>query len=909
MSAAWNTDSKSFPVSSYGELRPENLHAAVSAQNNNFVCWTRQDETGEHTDLYLQIIDSEGNMKLTETGKRINTADGPSYVSSGVSVITTSTGNALMIFGDGRATAESFTVLPYVYAVNADGENVGDAEGTAVAAGANAATNYRLYDIDGHYFARYDSNEPGTYNAFSYVMALDDTGKALWESSVKLEGGNAELVATDGGFIAVTKSSNTLSAMKYDYDGKAVWEKATEIYPKVSMWGEIPAYADGNGGVLVAYEFTDEEWNSHYPLARVSADGTLTAELLKSVSPEDGWNVSSSEIVPLTDGKFMIFSVVRNGYVGNFFLKCTVYNADGTPAVESGALDLCDTQIAPKVTDAFVAPDGNIIVEYEKPLDYTATTLMASAITPSQEKAWELMLTDAPGTSQYCLTHEGKYFVTFYVEAPDNTVGVRGLRATTGGEFASSSYDVEITVTEAGILESLLPEDIDNMHSMKISGPLNGTDVKTLMMIALKTDAFTGTTGCIDDFDFKNASFVEGGESYGSYYDMYIWDTVELKTENNVFPAYIFESCDIISLVFPENTKAIGSHALYDCADLAEINIPAGVDSIGSEAFAGTAITEITLPENLRSAGSYMLYSTNLESLSLPASLTVIPEGFVQGTFLKEIDLKGQVTEIGLNAFKDCAYLESVTGYDAIEKIKNYAFFNCLSLGEAPVSDRTASIGTEAFANCSALTQIVVPASTTYIGSRAFTNCGSMEEISVADENTEYSSAEGILYDKNMTTVICCPSGRSAEVIVPEGVTAIGNNGFEACTKLTAIELPASAASVGNEAFKLCVGLRKLTCKATVPPSVGWDDPFWGIDFDACQLIVPAQSSEAYAAADGWKQFAKNITSSIDSVNVSADAAQRRWIGTDGRIYERRPSEGIYIEYVHGRQPRKVVLH
>lgn len=179
----------------------------------------------------------------------------------------------------------------------------------------------------------------------------------------------------------------------------------------------------------------------------------------------------------------------------------------------------------------------------------------------------------------------------------------------------------------------------------------------------------------------------------------------------------------------------------------------------------------------------------------------------------------------------------------------------------------------------------------------------------VAKENTEYASADAILYNKDMTTLICCPSGRTDDVVVPGGVIAIGRNAFEACAKLYAIELPASTTSVGNEAFKLCTSLESLTCMSVVPPTVEWNDPFFGIDVETCKLIVPEQSVAAYSEADGWKKFTNNIMSSIETVDAAgSDAPHRRWIGLDGTVYNHRPTNGIYIEYAPGKAPRKVVL-
>lgn len=101
---------------------------------------------------------------------------------------------------------------------------------------------------------------------------------------------------------------------------------------------------------------------------------------------------------------------------------------------------------------------------------------------------------------------------------------------------------------------------------------------------------------------------------------------------------------------------------------------------------------------------------------------------------------------------------------------------------------------------CGALEQITIPSSVTDIDERAFEGCYALKRINVASDNQVYSSADGVLFNKEKTKIICCPVAKKGEYIIPNGVTEIGDLSFE-FSVLEKIVIPDSIITIGNGAF------------------------------------------------------------------------------------------------------------
>jgi len=172
--------------------------------------------------------------------------------------------------------------------------------------------------------------------------------------------------------------------------------------------------------------------------------------------------------------------------------------------------------------------------------------------------------------------------------------------------------------------------------------------------------------------------------------------------------------------------------------------------------------------------------------------------------FINIVIIENGVTCIGNKAFYSCEELTSIFIPSSVTRIGRIAFSFCFNLSSISISDRVTSIGNMAFLGCYNLCSIYIPDGVTKIGSQVFSFCNSLISIDVDPENSNYSSENGVLFDKTRTTLICCPGGKKGNYIIPYGVTAIGDEAFFYCKDLTSITTPLSVIKIGDRAFSNC---------------------------------------------------------------------------------------------------------
>lgn len=169
------------------------------------------------------------------------------------------------------------------------------------------------------------------------------------------------------------------------------------------------------------------------------------------------------------------------------------------------------------------------------------------------------------------------------------------------------------------------------------------------------------------------------------------------------------------------------------------------------------------------------------------------------------------VAVIGSHAFFGKTFLTSVTIPNTVSRIESHAFMSCNNLVKVTIPDGVASIGNNTFDSCRSLTSVAIPDSVTAIGSSAFFNCIRLTSIAVDAANPNYSSAEGVLFDKMRKTLIVYPMGRTGGYTIPDGVTTIEQQAFVLCGSLTSLMIPDSVTSIGNSAFASCLRLPSVT--------------------------------------------------------------------------------------------------
>lgn len=116
-----------------------------------------------------------------------------------------------------------------------------------------------------------------------------------------------------------------------------------------------------------------------------------------------------------------------------------------------------------------------------------------------------------------------------------------------------------------------------------------------------------------------------------------------------------------------------------------------------------------------------------------------------------------------------------------------------------------------AFIDCSKLTAVTVPASTAKIEAGAFLGCENLRSVTVDQDNPAYCDADGVLYSKDKTVLLCYPAGRAdTEFTVPDGVITISDSAFACCKNLRKITLPDSVEVIEDYAFLRCEKLKDV---------------------------------------------------------------------------------------------------
>ena len=345
-----------------------------------------------------------------------------------------------------------------------------------------------------------------------------------------------------------------------------------------------------------------------------------------------------------------------------------------------------------------------------------------------------------------------------------------------------------------------------------------------------------------------------------------------------------FNSCSgLLSVTIPESVTSIGSSAFSGCSVLTSVTIPESVTSIGENAFDGcSGLTGITIPEGVtRIEGRTFSGCTGLTGITIPEGVTSIgSSAFSECTGLTSLTIPESVTSIGDYAFLGCSGLTSITIPEGVASIGGYAFSGCTGLSGISIPRSVANIGADAFFNCPSLNGIwvaegnpnyssdrfgvlynkdktellkcperilgtyTVPESVAKIHFRAFFHCSRLSKIVVTEGNPSYSSDEkGVLYNKDKTTLIVCPSGLSGAYIIPAGVTEIELWAFYGCADLTDVTLPETVTRIKSYTFWDCTGLMHVT----IPEGV---TSMSNCAFRGCTRLTSVTIPESMAAID-----------------------------------------------------------
>lgn len=145
-----------------------------------------------------------------------------------------------------------------------------------------------------------------------------------------------------------------------------------------------------------------------------------------------------------------------------------------------------------------------------------------------------------------------------------------------------------------------------------------------------------------------------------------------------------------------------------------------------------------------------------------------------------------------------------------VTKIEPTAFKDCTGITSLVLPEGIEEIGLYAFQECNSLTEMTIPDSVTTMGLNPFVLCESLQSIVVSETHPLYSSVDGVLYNKDKTTLISCPGGKEGTFTVPEGVVKIEGSAFAGCHAINEIHFPDTLQELGEVVFMGCSSLKSI---------------------------------------------------------------------------------------------------
>ena len=441
---------------------------------------------------------------------------------------------------------------------------------------------------------------------------------------------------------------------------------------------------------------------------------------------------------------------------------------------------------------------------------------------------------------------------------------------------------------KSGTLGELIRADKKNpnkIKNLKIVGKIDPRDfgfmrdsMEILQAVNLKeSEIVAGWSWNIDIYDGQgmHVEWFEG-EMPSNHQDRYDtlkerypdWDGGSTGYEPqacnaNEIPAYAFGlnenywdpngKSSLVYFSFPEKVTKIGAWAFSGTMLSGALVIPNDVTEIGNGAFCKTNITSLELPHNLKSIGNDAFYQCKSlsGSLNLPESLE----------------------SLGTQSFRDCSMLTGTfTIPSKLKEIPNDCFIGCSFTGSLIIPEGVVRIGSQAF-HGQFNGQLSLPNSLKEIGDNAFGGCGFQGELFIPKQiqvipdycfqSNSFSNivfAEGSELLKIGEAAFNNNQRITDPVVLPEGLTTIGNMAFGHCcgssgnSGIQSVTIPSTVITIGDSAFANCYGFTSMVSSAVVPPILG-SGVFNGVPKDNFTMEVPEQSVSRYQTAMGWSDF------------------------------------------------------
>jgi len=320
---------------------------------------------------------------------------------------------------------------------------------------------------------------------------------------------------------------------------------------------------------------------------------------------------------------------------------------------------------------------------------------------------------------------------------------------------------------------------------------------------------------------------------------------VVTKIESGAFTQSSLFEADISGTI-----TNIGDGAFASCFSLNTVVLSNGVVELGKNCFSYClSLNSITIPDSLHIIGDKTFYECRmLRSIQLGQGITDIGNRAFAYSGITAITIPASVNYIGQNAFFPCSSLSSIvvnhsnTHYSSLNGVLYNADGTVLiqypivkNNSSFTIPDSVACIGENAFAFVSSLRNLTISENVTNIAPTAFYS-NKIASFSVATSNPAFISKDGVLYSKNLDTLVSYPVNMQSEITFSTNLQSIGDYAFNSCTNLKTVTIPDTVTQIGEYAFLNCLSLKSVNIGSNVT-SIG-NFAFYGCS-SLTNIVIP----------------------------------------------------------------------
>ena len=376
------------------------------------------------------------------------------------------------------------------------------------------------------------------------------------------------------------------------------------------------------------------------------------------------------------------------------------------------------------------------------------------------------------------------------------------------------------TDTNSPEIENITEGEILTAQS-EISNIIETTTESTTQEVTAEEPATTEPAGpvLVPASDFEYTVGEDGGvivEKYnGNDENIIIPDTIDNKSVTSIEQTG-FQGCkNLKSIYIPSGITNIGSRIFWECPNLYAIEVSA--DNPEYSSVDGVLFNK---------------YKTVL--LQYPA-----------GNIRTDYTTPNSVKTIDDAAFNYCQYLIDLSVSDSVTDIAQFAFVEGVSIRN-----------------------IFIGSGVETIEYRAFINTINLLSITVSENNSNFVSIDGVLYNKNKTQLIQYPGARAElSYIIPNGITCIEGYAFHYCRNLENITFPDGLEEIGYASFEECSKITKIVLPETLKTIDMWAFKHGGIEEITIPAGVVSISGHAFECYE-----LRNITILAKDIDISEDA-------------------------------------